>query len=39
MVVDALFNIVHGTVVDLDGVAVKYFPQFVACWEVPVQNQ
>ena len=36
MVVDNLSSIVHEVVADLDGVAVKYFPQFVVCWEMLV---
>ena len=34
MVVDNLSSIAHAAVPDLNGVAVKYFPQFVACWEM-----
>ena len=34
MVVDNLSSIAHAAVADLNGVAVKYFPQCVACWEM-----
>ena len=34
MVVDNLSSIAHAAVADLNGVAVKYSPQFVACWEM-----
>ena len=34
MVVDNLSSIAHAAVADLNGVAVTYFPQFVACWEM-----
>ena len=36
LVVYNLFCIIHAAVADLDGVAAKYFPQFVACWEMLV---
>ena len=34
MVVDNLSSIAHAAVADLNSVAVKHFPQFVACWEM-----
>ena len=34
MVVDNLFSVIHATVADLDGIAVKNFPEFVLFREV-----